>query len=160
MSKRSRLITSASPGQTAASARHIGRHIPPGAVIAAYGDFRNRQDLFRGRTGAGYGNRRDHRQPRLCLFPHLSGGDPSGAHIDACRLEGLSEEEIALTGIEDCFAAGNVAFSVEWPGFISPWLPQSTVELHLERGATDTERILEFVCGPKDQRWLDEASSY
>ena len=93
------------------------------------------------------------------VFFRIYPGQVPLAHIDAYRLEGLSEEEIALTGIEDCFATSNAVF-VEWPGFIRPWLPQSTVELHLERGATDTERILEFIYDPKEQRWLDEAFSY
>ena len=158
MSKRSRLITSASPGQTAALARHIGRHIPPGAVIAAYGELGTGKTCFAAGLARGMGIGETIVSPTYVFFRIYPGKIPL-AHIDAYRLEGLSEEEIALTGIEDCFAAGNVAF-VEWPGFISPWLPQSTVELHLERGATDTDRILEFIYDPKEQRWLDEAFSY
>ena len=92
MSKRSRLITSASPGQTAALARHIGRHIPPGAVIAAYGE------LGTGKT---------------------------------------------------CFAAGLARGMGIGETIVSPTY-----------GATDTERILEFIYDPKEQRWLDEAFSY
>ena len=75
------------------------------------------------------------------------------------RLEDLGEEEIALTGIEDCFARQNVVF-VEWPGYIKDWLPEDTIRMQIERGADDNERLLEFVYDPVKQGWLNEAFSY
>ena len=89
-------------------ARHIGRHIHRGSDCRLW-RIRNRQDLFRGWLARGMESA-DIVSPTYVFF-HVYPGKIPLAHIDAYRLEGLSEEEIALTGIEDCFAAGNVALS-------------------------------------------------
>lgn len=158
MSKKSRLITSASPGQTGALGRHLGRYIPPGTVIAAYGELGTGKTCFAAGLARGMGISETVVSPTYVFFRIYPAEIPL-AHIDAYRLEGLSEEEIALTGIEDCFDSANAVF-VEWPGFISPWLPENTIELHLSRGTSENERLLEFIYDPQEQGWLDEAFSY
>lgn len=158
MSKSSKLITVKSPEQTIAVAWRLGKHIPGGAVIAAYGELGMGKTCFASGLARGLGIDDTIVSPTYVFF-RLYLGDTPFAHIDAYRLEGLEEEEIALTGIEDCFAPQNVVF-VEWPGYISQWMPSDTVELHIQPGATDHERILEFIYDKDKQRWIDEAFSY
>lgn len=158
MSKKSKIIMTKSTDQTIAVARRLGRHIPVGTVIAAYGELGMGKTCFAGGLARGMAIDDTVVSPTYIIFRLYPGVIPL-AHIDAYRLEGLSEEEIAQTGIEDCFAPSNAVF-VEWPGYISEWLPKSTVELHIGRGAADNDRLLEFIYDPEEQRWLDEAFSY
>lgn len=158
MSKVSKLVTSRSPEQTNAIARRIGRFAPAGTVIAAYGQLGAGKTCFASGLGRGLGVEEQIVSPTYIFF-RMYQGDKPFAHIDAYRLEGLDEEEIALTGLEDCFSRVNVVF-VEWPGFIDEWLPRDTIEVHIEQGASDNERLLEFVYDNISQGWLNEAFSY
>ena len=158
MSKKNRLIMTKSTDQTIAVARRLGRHIPAGAVIAAYGELGMGKTSFAGGLARGMGIDETVISPTYIFF-RLYPGELPFAHIDAYRLEGLSEEEIALTGIEECFAPENVVF-VEWPDYISDWLPENIVGLHIGRGGADNERLLEFDYDQDEQRWVDEAFSY
>lgn len=158
MTRKSRIISTQSTEQTALIARRLGRHVPAGTVIAAYGELGTGKTCFAAGLARGLGLDDIVISPTYVFFRLYPGSSIPFAHIDAYRLEGLSEEEIALTGIEDCFAKENVVF-VEWPGYIRQWLPQDTIELHIERGS-DNERLMEFVYDGDKQRWLDEAFSY
>ena len=158
MSKRSKTITTKSPDQTIAVARRLGRHVPPGTVIAAYGELGMGKTCFAGGLARGLGVDDLIVSPTYIFF-RIYEGDTPFAHIDAYRLEGLSEEEIALTGLEDCFIKENVVFA-EWPGFIAQWLPADTIELYISQAGEDNQRILEFVYDADKQRWVDEAFSY
>ena len=160
MSKVSKLIVSKSPEQTNAIGRRIGRFAPAGTVIAAYGELGSGKTCFAAGLGRGMGVDDLVVSPTYIFFRIYEGeNDRNFAHIDAYRLEDLGEEEIALTGIEDCFARQNVVF-VEWPGYIKVWLPEDTIRMQIERGADDNERLLEFVYDPVKQGWLNEAFSY
>lgn len=158
MSKTSRLITTKSPDQTAVVARRLGRHVPPGTVIAAYGELGTGKTCFAAGLARGLGIEDTVISPTYVIF-RIYPSSPPLAHIDAYRLEGLPEEEIALTGIEECFAPANVAF-VEWPGYISRWLPVDAVAVHFSRGNHEHERLLEIVYDREKQSWIDEAFSY
>lgn len=159
MTKTSRLITTHSPEQTTAIARRLGRHVPAGTVIAAYGELGMGKTCFATGLARGMGLEDVVVSPTYVFFRIYQGYKIPFAHIDAYRLEGLSEEEIALTGLEDCFAKENVVF-VEWPGIIREWLPDDTLELHIARGSEDNERLLEIIYDRDKQGWLDEAFSY
>ncbi|NLF80578.1 MAG: tRNA (adenosine(37)-N6)-threonylcarbamoyltransferase complex ATPase subunit type 1 TsaE [Clostridia bacterium] len=158
MTKTSRLITSKSTDQTAVVARRLGRHAPPGTVIAAYGELGTGKTCFAAGLARGLGIEDSVNSPTYVIF-RIYPGEPPLAHIDAYRLEGLPEEEIALTGIEDCFAAANVSY-VEWPGYIEPWLPEDTIKIYFSLGAGQHERLLEIIYDREKQGWIDEAFSY
>ena len=158
MTRVSKLLTTHSPEQTNAVARRIGRFAPEDTVIAAYGQLGIGKTCFAAGFGRGLGVDDQIISPTYIFFRSYQ-GDKTFVHIDAYRLEGLSEEEIAQTGLEECFDRRNVLF-VEWPGYIADWLPADTIELHMDQGASDNERLLEFVYDNEKQRWLDAAFSY
>ncbi len=159
MTKTSRLITTHSPEQTTIIARRLGRHIPAGTVLAVYGELGMGKTCFAAGLARGMGIDEIVVSPTYVFFRIYAAEKANFAHIDAYRLEGLSEEEIALIGLEDCFAQENVVF-VEWPGYIDEWLPPDAIQLHIERGTEDNERLLEFVYDRDKQGWMDEAFSY
>ena len=158
MKKTTRMITSQSPEQTQDIAYKIGVIIPAGTVLAAYGDLGMGKTCFASGLARGM-NIDDPIISPTYIFFNIYQGETPFAHIDAYRLEGLSEEEIALTGIEECFDQQTVVF-IEWPGFISDWLDEQTVELHISQGDSDNERLLEFIYDQDTQGWIDEAFSH
>jgi len=159
MSKRTRIITTHSSDETAIIGRRLGRFMPAGAVIAAYGDLGCGKTCFAAGLARGLGVEDKIISPTYIFFRIYPGERHSFAHIDAYRLEGLEEEEIAQTGLEECFGRENAVFA-EWPGYIEQWLPEDMVELHMEQGAGQNERLLEFVYDTEKNRWIDEAFSY
>ena len=120
----------------------------------------------RGAHAGGYGNRGAgrpwHGQDGIC---RRSGRRPGRVgyqgrlpfcHIDAYRLEGLTEEEISLTGIADCFRREKTAF-VEWPDFIAAFLPPDTIWLRILPGDAPELRLLTFSYSDQTGGWLDAA---
>ena len=99
--------------------------------------------------------------PTFTIYQEYPGRIPL-AHVDAYRLEGLDEEEVALTGIDDALTRDKAAF-IEWPDYIRDRLPADAIWLAIRRGpepnlAPDL-RELEFSYLEKET-WLDEALSH
>ena len=149
------LLESHSPEETRAIAAKLGRTMPAGAVIAARGDLGAGKTLFAAALAEALGVREPVTSPTFIFFREYAGRIPF-AHVDAYRLEGLEEEEIALTGVDDALTREKAAF-VEWPDFIRDRLPGSTVWLELRRAGEDPAfRQLAFTYDEKEA-WLDEA---
>ncbi len=156
MTKEQTIIHSASPEQTRGIARCLGRILPEGTVIAAYGDLGAGKTLFAAALAAGLGVEETVASPTFIFFQDYQGRIPF-CHLDAYRLEGLDQEEKSLIGLDDCFAPAKAVF-VEWPGFVREWLPPETIDLTL--GVTgDASRSLEFCYDAGLHPWLKEALS-
>lgn len=155
MSQKQYRIQSHSPEETQALAQRIGAHMPAGAVIAARGDLGAGKTLFAASLAKGLGVEEAVSSPTFIFFREYPGRIPF-AHVDAYRLEGLEEEEIALTGVDDALTREKAAF-IEWPDFIRDRLPHNTIWLEIRRcPAGDSLRELEFSYDEKEA-WLDEA---
>jgi len=149
-------ISSASPDETRALANKIGNAIPAGAVIAATGDLGAGKTLFAAALGKALGITEPIVSPTFMFFREYEGRIPF-SHIDAYRLEGLEEEEIALTGIDDALAS-HKAVLVEWPQFIEDRLPSDTIRMNIEKDMEEADkRIFTFEYDDETGRWLHEA---
>ena len=71
-------------------------------------------------------------------------------HIDAYRLEGASQD----LGFEDCFDEGICV--VEWANFIQDQLPKDHIEITIEQGDQEEERMVTIrATGPSSQELLE-----
>jgi len=148
------LLHSASPEATRGLARCLGRALPAGTVIAAYGGLGAGKTLFAAALAEGLGVRETVASPTFVFFRDYAGRIPF-CHLDAYRLEGLEEEEKALIGLDDCFTLDKAVF-VEWPDFVSAWLPPDTVRLTIGKTG-EHSRSLRFCYDPSIHFWLKEA---
>lgn len=155
MTQKTIRLLSHSPEETQAIGRKVGEKIPAGTIIAAKGDLGAGKTLFAAALAKALGVEESVSSPTFIFYREYQGRIPF-AHVDAYRLEGLEEEEIALTGVDDALTREKAAF-VEWPDFILDRLPASTIWLEIRRCPEDeNQRSLEF-CYEEKEAWLDEA---
>lgn len=147
-----------SAAATAELARRIGEKMPAGTVIAARGGLGVGKTVFASGLGAGLGVEDDVVSPTYIFFNEYQGRVPF-CHIDAYRLEGLEEEELALTGLDDCFRRDKAVYC-EWPDFIRQWLPPDAIRLEIGRGDAEDERVLTFTFDDEKQEWLHDLLSH
>lgn len=147
-------ILTQSPEQTAILAEKIGKVIPYGTVIAAFGDLGMGKTLFAAALARGMGVTEQVTSPTFIYYNEYLGRIPF-CHIDAYRLENISEEEQEQLGLIDCFAEEKTVF-VEWPQFIAQLLPKDTIKMQLSRGSCDQQRLIEFDFDPSLHSWLEE----
>lgn len=133
----------------------IGAALPAGAVLAASGDLGAGKTVFAAGLAAGLGVTEAVTSPTFIFFNEYQGRLPF-CHIDAYRLEGLSAEELALVGLEDCFWPEKAVF-VEWPQFIAELLPPDCIRLELRRRDDQggEARCLSFSYDANKEAWLD-----
>lgn len=155
MGVKEKCIRSASAAETHALAAAIAARMPAGTVIAAQGDLGMGKTVFAAGLAAGLGVSDTVTSPTYIFFNEYQGRLPF-CHIDAYRLEGLTEEEISLTGIADCFRREKTAF-VEWPDFITAFLPPDTIWLRILPGDAPELRLLTFSYSDQTGGWLDAA---
>ena len=149
--------TTMNAAETGELARRIGELLPAGTVIAARGDLGAGKTVFAAGLGKGLGVTEQVVSPTYIFFNEYA-GRIGFCHIDAYRLEGLDEEELALTGLDDCFGREKAVFC-EWPDFIRQWLPRDTVWLEIKRGAEENQRLLTFTFDRQKQEWLHDLLS-
>lgn len=149
--------TTMNAAETGELARRIGELLPAGTVIAARGDLGAGKTVFAAGLGRGLGVTEQVVSPTYIFFNEYA-GRIAFCHIDAYRLEGLDEEELALTGLDECFSREKAVFC-EWPDFIRQWLPRDTVWLEIKRGAEENQRLLTFTFDRQKQEWLHDLLS-
>ena len=154
---KTKTLWSHSPAETREIATRIGQVLPAGTVIAARGHLGAGKTLFAAGLAAGLGVTELVTSPTFTIYQEYP-GRVLLAHVDAYRLEGLDEEEIALTGVEEALTREKAAF-IEWPDYIRDRLPADTIWLEIRRGAEPDLRELEFSYEEKET-WLDEALSH
>ena len=147
-------VLSQSPEQTAQLAEKIGKIIPPGTVIAAFGDLGAGKTLFAAALARGMGVTEQVTSPTFIYYNEYVGRIPL-CHIDAYRMENMSEEDKEQLGLIDCFAAEKAVF-VEWPQYIAQLLPKDTIRMQISRGRNDKQRLIRFDFA-HSHSWLKEA---
>ncbi|MCL1974567.1 MAG: tRNA (adenosine(37)-N6)-threonylcarbamoyltransferase complex ATPase subunit type 1 TsaE [Firmicutes bacterium] len=140
--------------QTRILGQKIGETMPPNTVIAAFGGLGLGKTVFAQGLARGLGISGPVTSPTYIYIQEYQGRLPF-CHIDAYRMEQLEEEEIAQLGLSECFLSGKTAY-VEWPQFISLFLPQKNViELHFSALPQQPEvRCLEFCYEEKVHSWI------
>lgn len=131
----------------------LGEHLPAGAVIAASGALGMGKTVFAQGLAQGLGIAGPVVSPTFTYIQEYMGRLPF-CHVDAYRLEGWEEEELAQIGLSDCFLSAKTAY-VEWPEFIRPFLPAETINLHLNAVPQQPEwRQLLFYFDTDAHNWL------
>jgi putative glutamine amidotransferase len=146
-------LHSNSPALTAELARKIGALVPAGTVLAISGPLGAGKTVFAAGLARGLGVDEIITSPTYIYFQSYPGRQPF-CHVDAYRLQGLSEEEIALTGVEECFARVNVTL-VEWPEYVAAWLPPETIHITITPGPDAEAREISFTYTANED-WLHE----
>lgn len=156
--KKKKEIISHSPEETRELAQRLGALLPEGCIIAAHGDLGAGKTLFAAGLAAGLNIQEPVVSPTFIFFQQYQ-GRLGFSHIDAYRLEGLEDEDIALTGVDEALAWPQAAF-VEWPQFLAGHLPANHINLTIDRCPESEDwRRLSFEY-QESEEWLDEALSH
>lgn len=146
MSELPRTITSRSPGETQTLAAQLARALPPGTVLALYGELGSGktclvQGLARALGVTGVVN-----SPTYTIIHEHRGHPHTLYHVDLYRV--ASAREALALGIEEYLApAGYTA--IEWADRIEELLPEGTVRVFLEAGDDPAERTIRVTGGTK-----------
>lgn len=109
-----------------------------GTVIALFGGLGMGKTAFTHGFVRGRGIDADVSSPTFALV-HEYPGSPSVYHFDMYRVDGW--DDLYSTGFFDYIDMGGILV-VEWSENIECALPENTLRVKIERGATDSERII------------------
>jgi len=128
------------PGETRAIGRALGRAATPGTLLALIGPLgAGKTHLTKG-VADGLGVESVVNSPTFILMnEHV--GRLRLYHVDAYRL-GDPEEALAAGLLDERQASGVTV--VEWADRLEGWLPGERLEIRIERGARETERVLSW----------------
>ena len=119
----------------AAELAHLARS---GDVIVLSGDLGSGKTAFAQGFGAGLGVAERVTSPTFVLMRAYEGRLPM-VHLDVYRLEHL--QEAVDLGLAEVLDDGAVAL-IEWGDMVTPVLPADFLEVRLERGDGDDERVV------------------
>ncbi len=135
---------SAGPEDTQALARELAQTLRPPVVIALYGDLGAGKTLFTQALARALGVTQPVTSPTFTLINEYP--LPSGIilyHVDLYRLHDPIPEARAL-GLEELFDEGIVV--IEWADRITPLLPSTRIDVHLEHAGASQRRITITPC--------------
>jgi tRNA threonylcarbamoyladenosine biosynthesis protein TsaE len=126
-----------SPEATETLAARLAPFVPPGAVLALYGDLAAGKTCFvRGLARFFAGDEIVH-SPTFTLVNEYGTGAKL-YHLDLYRLSG--PEELADLGYEELFDSGDVC-AVEWAERAEPLLPARRVDVAFQHGGGDVREV-------------------
>ena len=123
-------LLSSGPAQTTAFAAALAEAAQPGEVLAAYGDLGAGKTLFAAGLARGLEVCEPVLSPTYIYYQQYPGRLPF-CHIDAYRLQEMSEEDIYQLGIGECFAGDQFVYC-EWPQYLQGFLPPQHLQLWIE----------------------------
>ncbi|MCK5862559.1 MAG: tRNA (adenosine(37)-N6)-threonylcarbamoyltransferase complex ATPase subunit type 1 TsaE [Candidatus Hydrogenedentes bacterium] len=130
-------ITTHTPEATEALGESLAALLPPGAVLALYGDLATGKTcLTRGMTRHFTGDDTVH-SPTFTLVNEY-GKDQVLYHIDLYRLG--CEEELLTLGYED-FIESNGICVIEWADRAPRFLPAQRIDIHLDHAGGDARTL-------------------
>jgi tRNA threonylcarbamoyladenosine biosynthesis protein TsaE len=139
---------------TRALAGEIAALAGPGDIIVLAGDLGSGKTCFAQGFGAGLGVTEQIVSPTFVLVRHYEGATLPLVHADVYRLDTLQEANDL--GLGELLDEGAVAL-VEWGDVVEPALPADFLEVRLERGDDDDERLLRLrIVGPS---WARRAAA-
>jgi len=134
----------------------IGQAVPPGTVLALYGDLGAGKTLLAQGMADGLEVPGYVTSPTFTIINEYLDGRLPFYHLDAYRLSG--EEEAGEIGVDEYFADDAVAV-VEWPENLGSLLPRRRIEIRLEKHYDDAgEEWRQITVQPfiDDGVWLEE----
>ncbi|MGN1002814.1 MAG: tRNA (adenosine(37)-N6)-threonylcarbamoyltransferase complex ATPase subunit type 1 TsaE [Oscillospiraceae bacterium] len=129
-------IHSKSEAETEQAGADLAKRLPPGSVVAFYGDLGAGKTAFVRGMARGLGISCRVNSPTFTIVNEYSGGGKTLYHFDMYRLG--SSDELFDIGWEDYLAAGNIC-AVEWSENVDDIFDGSEILVRIEK-LSDTER--------------------
>jgi tRNA threonylcarbamoyladenosine biosynthesis protein TsaE len=138
-------VATQSADETIALAQRVGGLLIPGDLIVLAGDLGSGKTTFAKGIGRGLGVNDPIVSPTFTLVREYE-GRLRLVHVDVYRLDHV--QELHDLGLEEL--AGNDAVTlVEWGDVVEAFLPAERLEVRLEPGADDDDRVVTLVAsGP------------
>ena len=128
-----------SPQETEALGEELVKTLPPGAVVAFFGDLGAGKTAFVRGMARGLGITQRVTSPTFTIVNEYEGGALPLFHFDMYRLR--SAEELFDIGWEDFLSRGGIC-AVEWSENIREALEPGTVTVEILRGQGDDARVI------------------
>lgn len=135
---RSRIIFLSSQEETVACGKQLAPSLPPGTILALYGDLGAGKTTFVQGLALGLGIADPIQSPTFVYFNHYRGKIPL-FHFDLYRLK--EADDFLGFGFEEHLDAGGIC-AIEWPERIPSLLPKNT--WHLTFSHDQKGRVLEI----------------
>lgn len=133
------VYTSLNSEETFSLGKRIGERLPPGQVVALYGDLGAGKTLLIKGIAAGAADiHPDEIQSPTFVYLHIIPGRRSLFHFDLYRLR--DAEAFLSMGFDEYFFTAGVC-CIEWAERITPLLPLSTLKITLHHREEHVRRI-------------------
>lgn len=148
-------IISESFETTEALGEAVGRHVPPGTVLALSGDLGAGKTVFAKGLARGLGIGETVKSPTFVIMEQYASGRLPLFHVDAYR---VTDEELTAIGFEECLD-GNSVVLIEWAENAASLLPGNAVPVSMlcsYEGGKEWREII-FRINEGEFPWLEEA---
>ena len=108
-----------------AFAYKLGSLLFPGALITMTGDLGAGKTTMTKSIGKALGVKRTINSPTFTILKSYKGSELRLHHIDAYRLEGISQD----LGFEEVFEDEDGICIVEWPQYLEDYLPEERLQI-------------------------------
>ncbi len=122
---RDRIIFLSSEEKTVELGRFLASRLPPGSVLALFGDLGSGKTTFVKGLAEGLGIHDPIQSPTFVYFQHYV-GNMALFHFDLYRMKGA--DDFLGLGFEEYFDAGGLC-AIEWPERIESLLPKKAIRL-------------------------------
>lgn len=143
-------ITVNTTEETMKLAEKLAMLLRPGDVVTLQGNLGTGKTTFTKGLGIGLGIKRTINSPTFTIVKEYMGEMPL-YHMDVYRLE-ESEEDI---GFDEYFSGDGISV-VEWPQFITPFLPNERLDIHLQMLESNQRKIIFYPKGNEFERICKE----
>ena len=137
-----------SADQTLALAETLGALFRPGDVVVLAGDLGSGKTTFAKGVGRALGVDEPVVSPTFTIVRQYEGRLPL-VHVDVYRLDHL--QELHDLGLEELID-GDAVTLVEWGDMVAAYLPAERLDIRLELGAGDDDRVVTVT--PRGASWL------
>lgn len=141
-----------STDETLAIASQVGELLRPGDLVVLAGDLGAGKTTFARGIARGLDVTDPVVSPTFTIVREYAGRVPF-VHIDVYRLDNL--QELYDLGLDELLRDDAVTV-VEWGDVVSRLLPRERLEVKIELGASDDERVVDLT--PRGPSWHDRAA--
>jgi tRNA threonylcarbamoyladenosine biosynthesis protein TsaE len=133
-------VVTRSADETLALAGEVGGVLRPGDVVSVIGDLGAGKTVFARGVGRGLGVTEPVVSPSFTIVREYDGRVPL-VHVDVYRIDTI--QELHDLGFEEVVRDDAVTV-IEWGDVIDALLPRQRLDVRLDRGTDDDERLVEF----------------
>lgn len=134
-------FTTNNVSETESIAEKLGAAVPPGSVIAMFGDLGAGKTAFTRGFARGMGIDCDVSSPTFALVNEYRGKNKTLYHFDMYRISGW--DDLYSTGYFDYLDAGNCLI-IEWSENVEAILPEDCIRVTITKTEDFTERNIEI----------------